>query len=255
MRSQNELTMLRWCAIGIGILAMLAFPLLACAGEPVNRTSALYVPEFSQIATFVFVMLGPIKVLVPFVAMTPYMKISDRRKLALFAAMMSLLALALAATIGVSTLHGWSVSPVALQLALGIIIFLTALNPILRQIAPAPTAEPAQADAAKLAGAPSMRAAVIQLVFPTIVPPQGVALVILVLAIDPTLTASMVAAVGLVMVINLAVMLLAQRILSMPGVGLALIMFGNVLGVLQVALGVQIVISTLRVLGALAPLG
>ena len=252
MRLQNELTMLRWCAIGI--LAMLAFPLLAYAGEQVNRNPGLYVPEFSQIATFVFVMLGPIKVLAPFVAMTRDMEASDRRKLALFSVLMSLLALALAATIGVSTLHGWSVSPAALQMALGIIIFLAALNPILRQIAPAPSAAAANADAAKPAKTP-MRAAVIQLVFPTIVPPQGVALVILVLAIDPSLTASMVAAVGLVMVINLAVMLLAQRILCMPGVGLALIMFGNVLGVLQVALGIQIVISTLRVLGALAPLG
>lgn len=59
----------------------------------------------------------------------------------------------------------------------------------------------------------------------------------------------------MMMVVNLLVRLFARRVLNTPGGGLALMVNGNVLGVLQVALGIQIIIAAVRLLVILAPAG
>jgi multiple antibiotic resistance protein len=238
--------------IGVGALALFAFPLLAHAQSLAPEIPAPYVPSFEQLATYVFVMLGPVKVLAPFAAMTRGMEQSTLRKLALIGTLLSLGALAAAAIIGVSTLEKWGVSPAALQMTGGIIIFLVALKPILAQFAPPAASAATPIDVVeKPTGLSLVRLSMNGLVFPTIVTPQGIALVILVLTAQPALGARMVAAVVTVMAINLVVMLLARSILKMPGVRLALTVFGNILGVLQAALGVQIVIGALRMIGVL----
>lgn len=236
----------------VGALAPLAFPLLAHAQSMAPEVPAPYVPSFGQLATYVFVMLGPVKVLAPFTVMTRGMEKSALRKLALIGTLLSFGALAAASIIGVSMLEKWGVSPAALQMTGGIIIFLVALRPILAQFAPtaASAATPINV-VEKPIGLSLMRLSMNGLVFPTIVTPHGIALVILVLTAYPTHAARMVLAVVIVMAINLVVMLLARNILNMPGIGHALTIFGNVLGVLQAALGIQIVIGALRMIGVL----
>lgn len=244
----------RICGISIVALALLAFPMLAQAQTPVSQAPAAYLPNFAQIATYVFVMLGPVKVLGPFAVMTGGMEKPALRKLALIGVLVSLLALAAAATIGVSTLEKWVISPGALQMTGGIIIFLVALKPILAQFAPPVAPAVTTVEAGDKPPQPSLlKLALSGLVFPTIVTPQGLALVILVVAAYPVLKGQMVLAVVQIMAINLVVMLCARLILKTPGISFALTVFGNVLGVLQVALGIQLVIGALRLLHVLAP--
>jgi multiple antibiotic resistance protein len=174
----------------------------------------------------------------------------------LIGVLISLGAVAVAATIGVSLLEKWAVSHGALLVAGGLFIFLAGIGPILRQLAPpaAPSAAPV-APAEKPARPPLLALALKGLVFPTIVTPQGVALVILTVAAYPALTVQIALAVVQIMAINFVAMLFSQRLFKTPGVLPALIVLGSVVGVLQVGLGVQIVINGLRVVGALAPLG
>lgn len=237
---------------------LVAIALASRAQAETLEGSGVFVPDFAQIATYVFVMLGPVKVLVPFAGMTRGMEVSELSKLAFFGVLLSLVTLAVAATLGVSMLHSWAVSTGALEMGLGIIVFLVALEPILRQFVPGPPAAPAAPaaiDGATPSAPPTHKSALSRLVFPTIVAPQGVALVILVIAAYPNLAMDMALAVVAIMAINLVAMVMARQILKMPGIGLALIVFANVLGVLQVALGIQLVIAALRLLHIIAPAG
>jgi multiple antibiotic resistance protein len=89
------------------------------------------------------------------------------------------------------------------------------------------------------------------LAFPTIVTPQGVALVILFAAAYPTLRGELALAVVEIMVINVLAMFFVRRILGTPGVMPALVVLGSVVGVLQVALGIQFIFNILRDSGLL----
>ena len=238
-----------------GALMLLAFPLLAQAQTPAPGRAAGYVPDFAQIATYVFVMLGPVKMLGPFARMTRGMDSASCRRLALIAILISLVTLMTAATMGVSTLAKWRISQGALQLAGGVIIFLVALKPVLAQFAAQPVMTAGPVEVEEKPAPPPLRQVLRGLVFPTIVTPQGLALIILVVAAYPALEGSMALAVVAIMVLNLMIMLLARLILKAPGLIFALMIFGNVMGVLQVALGIQLVIGALRVLGVMAPLG
>ena len=246
-----------WCGEGVrcaGIaLVLFALPVLAHAQTPAAGRAGGYVPDFAQIATYVFVMLGPVKILGPFATMTRGMEGKSLRRLALIGIVVSLITLVAAATIGVSTLGKWRISQGALQLAGGAIIFLVALKPILAQFSPQ-TPVPVEVEK-KPAPLVPMKQLLRALVFPTIVTPQGLALIILIVAAYPAVEGDMALAVGAVMVLNLMIMLFARLILKTPGLGFALMIFGNVLGVLQVALGVQFIIGALRVSGILPPLG
>jgi multiple antibiotic resistance protein len=241
--------------IGISVLSVLAFPMLAHAQTPASAAAAASVPSFDQIATFLFVMLGPIKLLGPFAGMSRGMEKTDLRTFALIGVLIALVAVAAAATIGVSLLEKWAVSHGALLIAGGIFIFLAGIGPILRLLAPAADAPARPADPVEKPARPSLLGLALKgLVFPAIVTPQGVALVVLTVAAYPALTGQVALAVVEIMVINFVAMLFAQRLFKTPGVLPGLLVLGNVVGVLQVALGVQIVLNGLRVVGVLAPL-
>ena len=93
-------------------------------------------------------------------------------------------------------------------------------------------------------------AAALQLTFPTLVPPYGVAALIALLAAtrDVFREGMIFGAVFAVMLLNLAAMLVARRVMQ----GAALLAFrllAAVLGVLQVALAVEIILRALHELG------
>ena len=89
------------------------------------------------------------------------------------------------------------------------------------------------------------------LAFPTIVTPYGIAAVVVLVAFSQSLEGRL--SIGIVvvaiMVLNLIVMLVARRLQT--ALAVALPIFGAVLGVVQVALGLQIINNALRQLGVL----
>ena len=95
-------------------------------------------------------------------------------------------------------------------------------------------------------------AAFIFVAFPTVVTPYGISAVIVLLANSPARerTLTILGVVMVVMVLNLLVMLYARKLLGSVAL-MVLRILGAVLGVLQVALAVEMIIRALHGVGVL----
>jgi multiple antibiotic resistance protein len=197
-----------------------------------------------RVFTLFFVMLGPIKILGPFAQLTRGMDAGAMRGIALRAFALALIAAVGGGFVGRRLLEKWDVPILVLMLAGGIIFFVVALNLVLAQYESPREAPPA------LPASP--RAAAMRITFPTVVTPHGIAAVIVILAnsSDSARTANIIAILIAVMVLDLLAMLFARWI--MDGVGaLVLQILGAVLGVVQIALALEMILRALRGLGVL----
>ncbi len=200
---------------------------------------AHYILSIPEIFTFFMLMLGPIKVLVPFVKMTRDAYTRFRRKLSLIATLISTIGCLVAAFMGQIILKSWHISIPAIMLAGGIILFLVALQMIM-QVYSSPHRNETTPST------PTLSMAVSPLSFPTIVTPYGIAILIIFMATaqDVARQAGIIAALLATMILNLLTMLFAHKILKVIGI-ITLQILGSVLGVLQVALGIEIIIQTI----------
>jgi multiple antibiotic resistance protein len=229
-------------AVAAGCL-MAAGAAFAADGEP---------PQFrhfplAQIFTFLFLMLGPFKIIGPFAKITRGADARLTRRIAILATVFAAIALLIAAFLGETFLNKYYIPIPVLALSAGIILFLVALRTVLEQF----DAPESHDERAAPPAAPTMKAALSPLAFPIIVTPYGIAALVVFLALsDGTETRLTVGAVVVaIMVLNLIVMLVTRRLL--PVLAVLLPILGAVLGVVQVALGLQIINSSLRAMGVL----
>jgi multiple antibiotic resistance protein len=204
-----------------------------------NEATGIRSIPFSQIFTFLFLMLGPFKVIGPFAKMTFGAEVSEVRKFALRGIVFASLALLLAGLLGEKMLDNFGVSIPVLALTGGILLFHVAITGIFNQ--GEPPKPPTGAQAVLMPGM-----AITPLAFPTIVTPYGIAALIVFIALQHDLTGKMMIAAMLlgVMVLNLLAMLFAQQILKKLGWLLQLL--GAVLGIIQVALGLNIIVHAIQ---------
>ena len=192
-----------------------------------------------QIFTFLFLMLGPIKVIGPFVRITEGADLLLAHRIAARAILFSILALLLAALIGESFLQRYDMPVPVLALAGGIVLFLVALQTVLQQFTP-----PARSEGAAPQATLSM--AITPVAFPMIVTPYGIAALIIFITLSPDWKGTLVLGTMLlgIMLLDLVAMLLARHILHFLGVFLQIL--GAVLAIIQVALGLQIILNALQ---------
>ena len=191
-----------------------------------------------EIFILLFVTLGPFKLLGPFAQQTRDLSPSALRGIAVRAFVIGLAAVVIGGALGTELAAKWRISVPAIEIATGIILFLVATRLVLAGYERQPTPEP-------LPEAPM--AAALRLTFPLVVSPYGIAAVIALLAStdDAGTIRAIYVILVIVMVLNLLAMLYVRSIMQ----GLTLLVLqvlGSVLGVLQVALAVQIVIRGLR---------
>lgn len=211
-------------------------------------------PPFSigKVFTFLFLAIGPIKIIAPFAEMTSGRDARFKRELALRGTLYAAIGLLLAATSGASTLRSWGISVGALQLTAGLVLLLVALKPVLEQYAPRRTASgpaepptgPSDVKASRLAMSP--------LAFPTIVTPWGVAVLIMLVTLrggEQSAAIQILLVTAGILIVNLLVMLSTERILKAALVRTGFGIMGLVLAILQVALGVQAMVGALPMLG------
>ena len=202
----------------------------------------------AHIFTFMFLMLGPFKVIGPFSKATQGADAALTRQVALRSTLFASLGLLIAAFLGESILRKYGIPVPVLALSAGIILFLVALQNILQQFA-----TPAPQDEAVTTPTPmaTLNMALMPLAFPTMVTPYGIAALVVFLAFSPDLQGQLViGGIALtVMLLNLIVMMLARHIPSFLRALLAIL--GAVLGVIQVALGIQIIHNSLRAMALL----
>lgn len=199
-----------------------------------------YILSLAGIFTFFFLMLGPIKVLVPFVKMTKDTDARFRRKLALMATLISTIGCLAAAFVGQRAMKSLHISISALMLAGGIILFLVALRMIMQLYSSTPRNETTPPT-------PTLAMAVSPLSFPTIVTPYGIAILIILMAAaqDSTRQIGIIGVLLGIMILNFLAMLFAHKIVKFIGVVITLQILGCVNGVLQVALGIELILQTL----------
>lgn len=234
---------LRRIASALGGLALLGAATAARAqgtgiGDPSGATDSGQL-SYPMIFTLFIVMLGPIKLLGPFAGMTRSMELGAARRVALKGFGIACIAGLVAAVMGQKILISWQVAPRSLYLAAGLILLLVALQNVMAQYGPPAVARADDAAPKDIAFSP--------LAFPTIVTPHGVAVFILLMALSHDLSRDLTI-LGLflgVMVLNLITMWFARPILKY-GASLLQIL-GAVLGVLQVALAVQMISGALRI--------
>jgi len=239
---------LRWTVPSIlgGFVCLLPlFPastLLAQESMPAAAAGSRLISPREMFAFF-FLMLGPIKILGPFVQMTSKGDVMFRRRLAVRAILVSCLALFFSALVGETALRRFHISVPVLAVSGGIILFLVALRTVMQQF----DAE----DRGLREYEPALKMAVSPLAFPTIVTPYGIAAAIICMTLTPDLLtrgAVFGALVGL-MLVNLVSMLFAHQVLKYAGMPMQIL--GIVLGIIQVALGLQIIVNGLRTLALL----
>jgi multiple antibiotic resistance protein len=192
--------------------------------------------------------VGPLKIIGPFVKMTKGHDKAFKRQLAFRGIVIAAIAMAAAVTTGVKTLVGWGVSVGALLLAAAIVLFLVALQPVLEQYKPKePEAELPVPDTPKAHSVASL--ALSPLAFPTILPPYGIAVLVLVVILRPGHLLEIIGVMAFILVLNLLAMLFADFILKSTLVATVLRILGAVTGVLQIALALQAAVDGLRLMG------
>ncbi|MGA9946599.1 MAG: MarC family protein [Candidatus Cybelea sp.] len=188
--------------------------------------------SFGEVFTFLFVMVGPLRVLGSFATLTAGLSDNARRQLALRTAGLATVSLLIAAFLGNQIIAKWHVSPGVLLIAGGVVLFLVALSLVLQSPAPSRKLSPADDTVTdpKLAGRAALSA---------IVTPYGIALLICLIALQLQTVIAIVGALLIVIALDLLAMLYAKPLLRW--IGAPLQMLGAVLSILQVALGLQLI--------------
>lgn len=187
----------------------------------------------AKLFPLLFNMMGPIGVIPVFAALTASMDGKTRNAVARRAALLAFCALALAVFLGAVMLKAWSISNGSLILAAGVIVTLSALLPILSLpmggTGPAPGASQTP-----------QQLAVTPLAFPAIVTPRAVGVLIIFIAFFNSTADKLVilAVAALMLFLDYVGMRVARWFMATIGMT-PLLVLGAVFGVLQVALGVQ----------------
>jgi len=199
----------------------------------------------SQLSALVFMMMGPVSLIPLFSGATRAADPALRRSIALRAFGFAAAALVVAVAMGAGLLTKWGVSRPALIIAAGLLLMLASLRNVLSRQGAARAAEPPQA--------PSRSIALSPLAFPSIVTPYGVGVLIVFVAYAPNTDVKLsILGISLAIIaVDLLAMLFAHRLIKWLGTA-SLMILGAVFGVLQIALGIEMVISgvMMRISGA-----
>jgi len=200
--------------------------------------------NLKHVFVLLFVTIGPIKTIVPFLTLSAGNDVKFRTKLALGATIASSLIVLLLFVVGSLIVQKWGISFDAITLTGGIVLFLLSLQVMIK------TGETTVEKTDNL----SMGMLISRLVIPTIISPAGVTAILALSVIsqdNQNLSRMVLYLLLLIMLLNMISMLLAKKLLSLFTVA-GLRVIGWVFAVLQASLGIQIILNTLRRLNILA---
>jgi multiple antibiotic resistance protein len=205
--------------------------------------------SYGDIGILFFLTLGPLKAILPFARVTRGTEPEFQRTVAWQATAIATTIVVVVALFGPFVLTNWHVSPPAIIITGGIILFYQAL----RIITQTPPGTPASAGPETSPSRLSPAIAVFPIAIPALVTAPGIAAIATIVVInrhDLAHEATVVALLIGVMVLNLLTLWNTEAILKY-GLAGVLPVVGWVLAVLQAALAAQMVIYSLRVLEVL----
>lgn len=205
--------------------------------------------SYGDIGILFFLTLGPLKAILPFARVTRGTEPTFRRTVAWRSTAIATVIVLGVALLGPFVLTNWHVSPPAILITCGIILFYQALSIIMQT----PAGARGSAGRETTESPPSLAIAVFPLAIPALVTAPGIAAIAAIIVInrhDLVHQAIVVALLLGVMLLNLLTLWNTETILK-RGLAGVLPVVGWVLAVLQASLAVQIVIYSLRVLEVL----
>jgi multiple antibiotic resistance protein len=201
--------------------------------------------SWGDIFILFFLTLGPLKAILPFARSTRGTDLDFQRTVAWRSIAIATVIAVVVALLAPLVLTNWHVSPPAVSITAGIILFVQALRMVM-QAPPAPGSATPQTSPSP----PSPAIAVFPLAIPAILTAPGIAAIAVIISLNKHDLANMAIVIGLllgVMVLNLLTLWNNETILK-HGLAGILPVVGWVLAVLQAALAVQIIIHAWRVL-------
>jgi len=201
--------------------------------------------RFSFVFTIFFLLLGPVKLIAPFAATTRGADDRFKKEVALFGALIATATCAFVALAGEKLLVKYEISLEALLIAGGLVLLIAALNAIFQR-APQLDSGTGTKTALQVALSP--------IVFPTIVPPAGVAAILIFTMAEPRypgINRVIIICLAIVMVLDFLVMRFINLITKTPGLFLVLQVLGSVLMFMQVALAIDVMLSAFKSLGVM----
>ncbi len=201
--------------------------------------------QFSFIFTVFFMLLGPIKLIPSFSGVTRGADRRFKRSVAIWGAVIASALCAFVALAGETILLKYRISIDALRISGGVVLLIAALQVIFqKEHAPSPSSStPA---AVQLAASP--------VAVPSIVPPAGVAAILLFMMLAPQYPGTPQAVaicLAIMMVLDFLVMYFIDTVMKTPGLMVVLTVLGSVLLFVQVDLAIQIILVALKSLGVI----
>jgi len=189
--------------------------------------------SLKNIIMILFLTIGPLKIIPPFAKLTANADSKLKNRLAFRSFWISTITIVAVAFIGQGMVANYRVSINALLTAAGLVIAIVAMQSILAQYG---KEQKSNAQSEK----PSLSMAISPISFPTILPPYGIAAVLLIMIIEKRVGADILLVLGIIvgyMVVNFICMLAAHWILKVLRPAF-LNVAGTVLGVIQLGIGI-----------------
>ncbi|MBS1972082.1 MAG: hypothetical protein JSU04_17360 [Bdellovibrionales bacterium] len=198
-----------------------------------------YLISSTQILTLFFIMLGPMRLLGPFLQESKSLTKSQIHDIAWRAALISAVALMICGYIGKILLDNWSIPIPILNLTSGLIFFIVAMTLIIKPKAPPPPSAQASEPA------PTGLSTALKMV----ITPYGAAILIGLLALSKEPARDQIILINLVIVmfLNYLAMFFIRQIMGKVGM-LIMQLLGVVLGVLQAALALNMIYLSIKML-------
>lgn len=199
--------------------------------------------RFSFIFTIFFMLLGPIKLIPVFGGLTRGADRQFKRDVAIRGVLVASVLCAFVALAGGGLLAKYEISIAALRIAGGLVLLIAALQAIFQKAKP-PSPSPGTPTALQLAASP--------LAIPGIVPPAGIAAILIAMTMAPQylgMTQAVAICLAIVMVLNFLVMFFIEQVLKTPGLTIVLTVLGAVLVFVQLGLAIDTLLNGFKDLG------
>jgi multiple antibiotic resistance protein len=194
----------------------------------------------SFVFTISFMLLGPLKLIPGFLKLTRETDRSFKRELAIKGSLIASATVGFAALAGGEASARFGISLDAERLAGGLVLLVSALNILFRSPEP-PNTEAVKPNALQLAVSP--------LAMPMIVPPAGIAAILIFVMLapnNPGMEFAIALTLATVMLLDFLVMFFIDYVARIPGLPLLLQMIGAVLVFIQAALAIETLMMGFR---------
>lgn len=193
--------------------------------------------RFSFILTIFIMLLGPIKLIPAFAGLTKGTDLRFKRSVAIRGVLVASAMCALVALGGGLLVGKYEISLPAVRIAGGLVLLIAALQVIFHKV-PAAEPPPESPTALQLAVSP--------LATPAIVPPAGVAVILICMMLAPVYPGTeqaVVICLAIVMGLNFLVMFFIDQVLKTPGLKIILTVFGSILIFVQASFGIDTMLN------------